>query len=137
MTTNFYITDNYALTFGDRHIDLHNNFTFIGYEFRSSDKELSLLWTKSMGTWVGDNESSTVTLIHKGVTFTNIKYERKDDDTEHDCLDIVSFYPSDDRKTNDSFVSNVKPNEGDDVLYIFMTNDFIRIACDEILLITK
>jgi len=137
MTTNFYITDNYALTFGDRHIDLHNNFTFTGYEFRATDRELSLFWTKSTGAWIGDNEFSTVTLIHKGVAFANIKYETKNNDTEHDCLDIVSFYPADDRETNDSFVSNAKPKEGDDVLYIFTTDDFIRIACNDIVLITK
>ena len=137
MTTNFYITDNHALAFASRHIDLHNNFTFTGYDFRATDKELILFWTKSSGSWIDENEFSTVTLIHKGVAFVSVKYETIDNDTEHNCLDIVSFYPADDRETNDSFVSKEKPSERDDVLYIFTTDDFIRVACEEILLVAK
>jgi hypothetical protein len=33
MKSNFKIEDNYALTYEGRHIDLHNNFNFSGYDY--------------------------------------------------------------------------------------------------------
>jgi hypothetical protein len=139
MTVNFEIEDNYALNFNGRHIDLHNNFDFDNYEYKIVDRQLELTWTKSSGDWVDKNEFLKLTFIHSNVFFLNIgydneKYEYPKDDR---CLGEISFFPSSDRQINYGHLIQDKPKDGDDIIYIFQTEHFIRVGCDKIQLVTE
>jgi hypothetical protein len=137
MIINFELEDNIAIKFNGRHIDLHNNFDFIGYQYDISIRQITLKWTKSKGDWVQENEYNSLQLTHSNVSFLtisydNTQYEFPDDDK---CLSFLSFFPFTDRATNNGFIEQVKPNETDDIIYSFETEHFIRIGCKKIELI--
>jgi len=134
MTSNFQIEEHYALAFEGRHIDLHNNFDFIGYNYDITNRQITLKWTKSKGDWVKDNEFANLQLIHSNVTYLTISYDNKENEYPDDdkCLSDVSFFPSEDRQTNNAVLLQEKPKNGDDIIYLFQTDHFIRIGCDKI-----
>ena len=56
MKVNFDIKDNHAIEIAGRHIDLHNNFDFVGFDYNIADREIKLLWKKASGEWVDKKE---------------------------------------------------------------------------------
>ena len=133
MKVNFDITDNHALNFEGRHIDLHNNFDFVGFDYNVVAREIKLNWKKSSGDWVDKNELSSLVLAHKAVTF--LKVIDQDENSNYDddsCLGEITFFPSTAREINDSIVPQSKPNDGDDIIYFFENGQRIRIHCEQI-----
>ena len=136
MNVNFYIKDNHAIEIEGRHIDLHNNFDFRGFEYNVAKREIKLYWKKSSGDWVDKNELSRLTLIHKDVTFFKITDQNEKSTFEDEaCLGEITFFPSTAREINDSIIPQPKPKGGDDILYFFENGRIIRIHCREIKLI--
>ena len=133
MKVNFDIKDNHAIEISGRHIDLHNNFDFVGFDYNVSDREIKLNWKKSSGDWVDKNEFSSLVLTHKDVTFLKvIEQDEKSTYEDNSCLGEITFFPSTEREINDSIVPQPKPNDGDDILYFFENGQQIRIQCKEI-----
>lgn len=137
MIVNFDLKDNIALSYNSRHIDLHNNFDFTGYHYNIAERQLILTWTRSFGEWVREDEFEKLTIIHFNVFFLNIGYDNKllefpEDDK---CLGEISFFPSSYREINNEIIDQNKPKDGDDILYIFQTEHFIRVGCDNVELI--
>ena len=133
MKVNFEIKDNSALTLEGRHIDLHNNFDFIGFDYNVAGQELKLNWTKSSGECVDKNELSSLVLTHKQVTYFTISDKDENSKNQDDiCLGEISFFPSTSREINDSIIPQEKPNEGDDILYFFENGQQIRTHCEEV-----
>jgi len=133
MKVNFDIIDNHALSFEGRHIDLHNNFDFVGFDYNVVEREIKLNWEKSNGDWVGKNELSSLVLAHKAVTFLKvIDQDEKSNYDDDSCLGEITFFPSTAREINDSIVPQSKPNDGDDILYFFENGQRIRIHCEQI-----
>jgi hypothetical protein len=138
MKVNFDITDNHALSIAGRHIDLHNNFDFVGFAYNAADKEIKLHWRKSKGDWVDKNEISNLILTHSAVTFLNvIDRDEKSTHINDSCLGEITFFPSTAREINDSIVPQSKPNNGDDIIYSFENGQQIRIHCGKIELSVK
>jgi hypothetical protein len=133
MKVNFDITDNHALTFEGQHIDLHNNFNFVSFDYNVADREIKLNWRKSDGDWVAKNEFLSLVLTHKAVSFLKvIDQDEKSSYDDDNCLGEITFFPSTEREINDSIVSQSKPNDGDDIIYFFENGQQIRIHCKEI-----
>jgi hypothetical protein len=133
MKVNFDIIDNHAIAITGRHIDLHNNFDFVGFDYDVAGSVIQLHWKKSSGDWVDKNEFSSLVLIHKGVTFLRvIEQDEKSTYGDDSCLGEITFFPSTAREINDSIVPQSKPNEGDDILYFFESGQRIRIHCEQI-----
>ncbi len=133
MKVNFDITDNHALNFNGRHIDLHNNFDFVGFDYNIANKQLKLSWTKSKGNWVYKDELNNLVLVHNSVTFLTITDQDENSSFEDDsCLGEITFFPSTAREVNDSIVPQQKPNDGDDIIYFFENGQVIRIHCEQI-----
>jgi hypothetical protein len=139
MTVNFKIDDNFGLSYDGRHIDLHNNFDFVGYDYKIADRTLTLTWTKSIGEWVSQDEFLKLSLFHSNVFFLRIGYDNKEYEYPDDdkCLGSVSFFPSSDREINNGYVYQSLPKEGDDIIYSFQTEHFIRVGCDKIKLVVE
>ncbi len=139
MTANFEIEENYALSYQGRHIDLHNNFDFVGYNYNIADRQLTLTLTKSIGDWVKENEFSKLLLIHSNVFFLHTAYDNKEYEYPKDdnCLNGISFFPSSDRQINNGVIPQNIPKDEDDIIYIFETEHFIRIGCDMVELIAQ
>ncbi|WP_396184025.1 hypothetical protein [Flavobacterium sp.] len=133
MKVNFDIKDNHAIEIAGRHIDLHNNFDFVGFDYNLADREIKLHWKKSNGDWIDKNEFSSLVLTHKGVTFLRvIEKDEKSINEDDSCLGEITFFPSTEREKNDSIVSQSKPNDGDDIIYMFENGQRIRIHCEQI-----
>ena len=138
MKINFDITDNHSLSIAGRHIDLHNNFDFVGFDYNVADREIKLHWKKSSGDWVDKNELSSLVLTHSAVTFLNvIDQDEKSTYDDDSCLGEITFFPSTLREINDSIIPQSKPNDGDDILYLFENGQRIRIHCEKIELSVK
>lgn len=133
MKVNFNIIDNHIIEIAKRQIDLHNNFDFAGLDYNIADREIKLYWKKSGGDWVDKNEFSNLVMTHKGVTFLRvIEQDEKSTYEDESCLGEITFFPSKAREINDSIVPQIKPNDGDDIIYFFENGQIIRIHCEQI-----
>ncbi len=138
MDVDFEIEDNYAINYNGRHVDLHNNFDFVCYTYDIITRQLKLIWTKSLGNWISENELKGLELIHSNVHYISITYNYTNEYPEDDkCLGEISYLPSSERDINDEFTSQAKPQEGDDILYVFESGYFIRVGCGKIEIIVK
>ncbi|NNT72147.1 hypothetical protein HKT18_07975 [Flavobacterium sp. IMCC34852] len=131
MTTNFKIIDNYALKFNDRLIDVHNNFDFVGFDYRVAENQLKLFCRKSFGVWVNKEEPEQIILVHNNVN--NLVVENQSGNRE-DSLTEITFYQNDEPRKPEELTLREKPNENDDIFYIFESGKVIRIGCGEIFL---
>ena len=133
MKVNFDIIDNYALTYEGRHIDLHNNFDFIGFDYNVAEREVRLSWKKSSGEWVDKNDFLSLVLTHRAVTFFKVIEQDDKSICEDDkCLGEITFFPSTIREINDSILPQSKPKNEDDIIYFFESGQCIRIHCEEV-----
>lgn len=138
MRVNFQIGSSDELKLSGRSIDLHNNFDFLGFEYRTDDMSAILRWRKTDGEWVRPDELQSVTIEHRSVSF--MKVTERDPDlppTEDGCLSSVTYYPSSDREGNDGICERVLPEDHDDIVYTFQSGQTIRIGCKEIKLSTE
>jgi hypothetical protein len=131
MRVNFEIANNTSLIVDGHTIDLHNNFNMVGYSFDLARRTLVIEFSKAAGQWVAEDEYASVRIIHTDVFFYNIGYDNEvyefpDDDK---TVSAISFVPSADRESNQEIFSNGSPREGDDILFIFETDHFLRVGC--------
>jgi hypothetical protein len=133
MQANFSIHEHYAITYNGRHIDLHNNFHFTGYSYTVAERKLELYWIKGSGNWIAEDELPKLKITHTNVFFLNIGYNNLSYDYPDDdkCLGEITFFPASERTVNNAIINQWEPNEGDDIIYIFETEHFIRIGCDK------
>ena len=95
MTSNFIPYQNYAIHYNDKHLDLHNNFDFIGFNFDNVKRELKLNWISAEGNWVPEDNPSKLTIIITDVEYLKI-LPREDGVpfTEDSCLSDFTYYLS-------------------------------------------
>jgi hypothetical protein len=136
MIVNFEIQNNVHLHCKGRAIDLHNNFDFIGFDYNVKSRQLKLTWTRSIGDWVNQDEFSTIEIVHSNVFYYSLGYDNEIYEFPEDDKSLagMTFISSADRVINNELFSRGNPEPGDDVLYIFETEHYIRIGCDQILL---
>ena len=135
MKSNFQIKNFIEIQYCGRTLDLHNNFDFIGFNYQPSRNSLELNWQKSNGDWVPKDEVLNFSILHQDVTFINNSFDSQTFSSvvKYGLIDLT-FYPSSDRETNNQLLDQESPKEGDDILYIFEGDMFIRVSCSEILL---
>lgn len=133
MKVNFDIIENYALGHEGQHIDLHNNFDFVNFDYNIVDREITLTWKKSRIEEGNKNEPEDLVLLHKEVDYLAIADQnQKDSFNDNTCLGEVTFSPLADRWINKDIYPQSKPNNGDDILYLFEDGKVIRICCGQI-----
>lgn len=135
MKTNFEIEENYAVQLNGIHIDLHNNFEF--KEISEFDNNIQIEVVKSAGDWVYEYEFEKLTFLHKNVTFKNsANGDNSEFPEDENTLSGISFFPQSMREINNGFMEQKKPNENDDIIYLFENGKMFRLNCEEIELIT-
>jgi len=136
MVVNFEIENNYAVTFENKHIDLHNNFDLLKTE--KLDQSYKLIFQKNEGNWVNDDEFDKLTFIFEGIT--NF-YHQKGNNTEfpedENTLSTVTFFPSSVREINTSFTLQRTPLLDDDIIFAFENGKVYRFTCKEVKLICE
>ena len=136
MNVNFEIEDNYAVRLNEVHIDLHNNFEF--KEISKFENNVRIEFVKSSGNWVRENEFEKLTFIHENVSFENsTNGDNSEFPEDENTLSIISFFPKTRREINDEHMLHRKPNEGDDIIYIFENGKMFRLNCVQIELIAE
>jgi hypothetical protein len=136
METNFEIVENYAVWLGGIHIDLHNNFDYVGLS--KNEGNISIEFIQTTGDWVTKEEMKSL-IFH----FVNVSYEYYEDgapealkeDTER--LGEITFFPNYSREINDGYIHQNKPKETDDLMLFFEDGKVIRIGCEKIKLAVK
>ena len=134
MIVNFDIEDHYALNYGGRHIDLHNNFNFASMSYDAISRELKLNFIRTKGDWVKEDELQGLWLTHTNVFRLIVNYDNKARQFPNDdlCLSDITFFPSVEMETNDRVTLEAKPSENDDIIYMFQSGYVIRVGCDKI-----
>ena len=137
MKVNFEITSSTEITYDGRHLDLHNNFEVKRFDYAISERKLSIHLSKAKGDWVKEDELENIAFIHRNVSFVNINFtnplEFSNDDN---CLDFISYFSKESRDINDGFLNKAFPEQNDDIIYSFVNDQFIRVNCEELELIT-
>ena len=129
MKTNFKIIENYAIEYKDVHIDLHNNYDFLG--LTETKDELKLLWQKNSGEWVPKDAINKFEIIFRDITYKSIvegQIANGDDKT----LMSLTYYPSQDRDNNEHLVDMCFPDKNSDIIFKFESDKIIRIQSNEI-----
>ena len=134
MRINFDIDTWYAISYRGRHIDLHNNFHFTHLEYNVQEMSLTLKWARGVGNWIKDNELSSLTMVHRQVSY--FKVIPRDPEmplTEDNCLESITAFPSDWRDEDGSLSDECTlSDDNSDIIYKFQSDQIIRVACDEI-----
>ena len=96
MRSSFTLDQTIAIVAGGAYFDLHNNFRFVGFEYRPTERIARLSWTRGDGDWVSRDLPKRLTLCFVGVS--NFTVKRRDDAlpfTEDSCIASISFLPPD------------------------------------------
>ena len=136
MKTNFEIEENYAVQLNGTHIDLHNNFDFVGLS--KNGNNISVDFKRTTGDWVKNDEFKSLIFEFKNVSYEyyeNGDSEALKEDTER--LGEITFFPAESRGINDGIIPQAHPNETDDLILFFEDGKVVRIGCEEIKLKTK
>ncbi|MBK0401441.1 hypothetical protein I5M27_00510 [Adhaeribacter sp. BT258] len=138
MKVNFELVENYAINFEGRHIDVHNDYDFVSFDFDIVSQILKLNWIKSDRNRITFNEILDFTLIHYEVNFLNIMpRDSKALNSDDSCLLDFTFFPSTERDINDSLMIQNLPHNLDDIIYTFAGGQIIRVNCSEIKFVTS
>jgi hypothetical protein len=129
MTTNFKIIDNYALEINGRLIDIHNNFDFVTYDYCTKENQVKLFCRKGSGNWIDKEEIKEIVLVHSDVN--NFIIENQNEHSE-DSITEITFYQIDEFRKPEELTLREKPNENDEIFYIFESGKVMRISCSEI-----
>lgn len=137
MKVNFGIENNYALSFNGKHIDLHNNFNFLGFEYDVTKMTAILRWEKSTEEWANRETITGLSICHRNVTYMHvIPRDSEMPTTEDSCLKDITYLPVELRNDEDEFVLSSKfPEPNQDIVYRFQSEQCITINCHEIELI--
>tara|TARA_R110002111_G_scaffold60053_2_gene100550 strand:+ start:66 stop:479 length:414 start_codon:yes stop_codon:yes gene_type:complete len=136
MKTNFEIEDNYALQLNGAHIDLHNNFDFVG--FTKKRENITVVFKRSDGDWLKNDEFIKLKFEFKNVSyeyFENGDPKALKEDAER--LGEITFFPAESREINDGIIPQTHPKETDDLIMFFEDGKVIRLGCEEINLMTE
>jgi hypothetical protein len=116
MKINFQLTQNYALNFDNRYIDLHNNFNFINLEYNVETMALVLRWVRSSSNWVKEDELLSLELLHKNLSYLIVSSRDPEMPLSEDsCLSNITFFASSSRDINDRIIDKSFPEEDDDI----------------------
>src|SRR5262245_34835649 len=80
--------DHIGVNYGERYLDLHNNFDFVRYA-RRQDGEVLLLWRRAIGDSVPESLPRTFTIAVAGVTYFDVR------GNPSDALDEFGFFDND------------------------------------------
>ncbi|WP_459212632.1 hypothetical protein [Aquimarina rhabdastrellae] len=133
MKVNFKISENCAVLYHGRHIDLHNNFLFNKY-IEENDC-IKVFFKRSDGHWVEEDEFKTLVFICTNTSY--FYYEEGDNSIypeDENILSYITFFPKRERDINDAYIDRKDglPQENDDIIFSFENEKTIRINCESI-----
>ncbi|GAA4325453.1 hypothetical protein [Flaviaesturariibacter amylovorans] len=130
MKANFEIELFRDIRFENRHIDLHNNFLFEGFNYDLAKAQVTLHWVKDTGDWISSDELAAIAITHFDVTFFKVQPMSETVPLiDSQTLSEVTFYPSDERNEDERFLDQSVPDVDDDIIYSFLGGQIIRIGC--------
>ncbi len=96
MRSTFDLADAIGLAANGAYFDLHNDFRFVGYEYRPAERTARFDWRRMDAEWVADGLPARLSLIFEGVSNFAVKCRNEGMPfSEDDCIATVSFLPRD------------------------------------------
>ena len=133
MQSNFKLKDHHAIELGGHHLDLHNVFDFAGFEFDNNTKVIVLKWSRGKGEWVPENAPKELTLTIENVNYIQLLPPDTDALSSDDaCLLDFTYFPSNEREQNEHLTLQSYPEEGDDMIFTFVSGRVIRVGGDKV-----
>lgn len=127
MRVNFKIIDNIAIQDSNNYFDLHNNFELGKIEINQT--EIIVFFEKTQEDW-GKNELYDILQIcHKNIDSYSLEFLNRISDKI--SLTNIFFSPKDDFDISTIFLKN-SPEKGDEIVYSFEDDSYIRISCNSI-----
>ena len=126
---NFSIEGNYAISFDGHHIDLHNNFDFMGFSYDALSSSLTLNWVKTEGAWIGSDELSKVEIKFETVTFLKVhcdSFNNEDADASK-TLALLGYLHPDDVETMDGSLDEREANSDYHMIFLFEDSLAIKV----------
>lgn len=132
MRSTFQLEDMIALVAGPSYFDLHNDFDFVGYEYRPTERKARFDWVRSDGDWVPEGLPARLALIFDRVS--NFAAKRRNDEmpfTEDDCLSSISFLP---REFSDEFGAVMQGfrSEDEHISLSFQSGSHVKIWAESV-----
>ena len=126
---NFSIEGNYALSANGCHIDLHNNFDFMGFSYDALSSSLTLNWVKTEGAWVGSDELSKVEIKFETVTFLKVHRNsiNNEDADSSKTLALLGYLHPDDVDTMDGSLDEREANSDYHMIFLFEDSLAIKV----------
>lgn len=94
MHCDFEVDQEIALTAGEQYFDLHNNFDFVGIDYRPTAQIAILRWKRGAGNWVPAGTPAELELtFHKVANFAMRCRDEEMPRSEDDCLQSMTFTP--------------------------------------------
>ncbi|SHL80039.1 hypothetical protein [Chryseobacterium polytrichastri] len=127
MRASFRIIDNIAIQDSDNYFDVHNNFELGKIEI--THNEIKLFFEKTEEDW-GKNELYDILQIsHINIdSYSFVSFNKNFNKTS---LTSISFSPRDNFDIDTIFLKD-SPEEGDEIIYSFEDDSYIRISCNDI-----
>lgn len=132
---NFIVEANYALNFKGQHIDLHNNFDFVGFKYSSETNSLSLLWLKAEGEWIRSDEFNKVEMAFKNVKFLKVSGDelKKGDVDSSKTLALLGYLHPDDVERMDGSLDEGAANSDYHMIFLFENDLAIKVYSSRVI----
>ena len=132
MRSTFELDDTIAIVADTAYFDLHNNFDFIGYEYRPAERNARFDWVRSDVDWVPDGLPQGLSLLFEGVS--NFAAKRRDDEmpfTEDECLSTISFLPQELAGDFEAVLPGFR-SEGEHMSLSFQSGSCVKIWAESV-----
>ena len=132
MRSSFEIHQTIALTAGSDYFELHNDFDFVGFEYRSTARTVSMEWRRGVGHWVSVALPQTVFLLFESVS--NLAVQKRNDQmpfSEDSCVANITFLPPDFESDFSAALSNYR-SENEHFSIHFQSGAGIKIWAESV-----
>lgn len=136
MEKNFEIQYSVILLFGQLQLDLHNDYDFAGLTLSTKNQTTTLQFdfVKSKGDWVAADRPTIVKMFFNQVSFFSLSDDFFEDSQK--IIESIGYKECND--PNDGWLMDeIGFNENCHIIFVFESNQYIRLFCNDIIISTQ
>ncbi len=136
---NFLVSDDsIAVEYEGNYLDLHNNYSFISFNYNIRTQQVELKWVKNQGEWAEKELYNELKIIFNSVYV--FKVNPRDVElpfSEDECLDCIGYLHPDDIELMDGFLTPDFADDSYHLVFGFQSGLFIKIYAETVYLVAK
>lgn len=118
--SNFEVLSDTSLRIGNRAVNLHSDYEFLGFEFCNRSRSLELRWSKFNESWVSKDAISKLSLRFSNVSVLSMRSRDPDRPFwEDQSLEFMGFLHPEDLETMDGFLPPSCALDGYHLIFAF------------------